>query len=265
MTSVSRFAFRFRWLLIIPWLICMLLAVGLLIYPAITSEIPSVARFVKAIVFFYEGYRAPLRWPILSRVWRGNGWLGKPVPADLVVWAFALLFVLMQLMLFLPGSGWIARMAKRQRPKWPVVLAAALITGFLTAGTLATILQASDQWHEVFDSSWQVAPAKVTISTSTLMISSPVLFAAIWVLLLAWLWKHGTRFEQINVLTLTLGAASLLLVIFSLTIQRRSTISGVWWGPSAGSYTGLIFAGTVLLWAWTARHVLLFAYPTYER
>lgn len=262
----SPFAIAHRRMLLVPWAICMLLTVAVFIHPVLPVEIPGARRLVRGIMFYYDRH-SPVSEvePITIGVWGRQGWLSRSVPADVTAWIYAVLFVVTLAMLLAPGPHWLARVSAQRRPNWVTVLGAAVMCGLLTSGVLATVLQVLNLWEPHLNVRWQVSSNDLKTWVATATLCSPAIFAALWVLLLGAWCKRGTRFEQLHRLTLSLAVVSLLFIAFSFVVQVLQGPPSWWAAHLVGSYTGLIFGGTVLLWAWTARHVLLFAYRGYER
>jgi len=154
-----------------------------------------------------------------------------------------------------PGRGFTLRLAARGRPLRRSVIAAAAMAMLLTAGAVATILELAGIWRPfVQDGGGTTA---FTVWGAMLVVWT----AWAWVF---WVyWRQGDRYTQLGKILRALVAGSLLEGVVAVPVH-------VWAARQEkcyclkGTYTTLVFAGTVLLWAFGPGIVLLYMHDRYR-
>ena len=153
------------------------------------------------------------------------------------------------------------------------VFGASLMAALLTIGALVTLLELPGWWQELLESDWwklsQFVPSAFWPGLVALAIAW-----LIWSVIFYIYWRRGDRYTQLHRMTQGLIAGSILNFMVSLAVQiATGPANNQPVNPSKGedcycargSYTGLVFAGTVLLWAFGPGIVLLFARERYRK
>jgi hypothetical protein len=154
--------------------------------------------------------------------------------------------LLAQWMFLRPRQGWSLRLSETARPMRTAVLAAALMAMLLSMAGLATLLEWIGVWDEALDDgSWRAFPIGAWIAW--------LLWAAVFFVY----WRKGTRFEQLRKMAhgLIVGSVLELLVATGVFLWNKED-DDCW--CARGSYTGLIFGATVMIWAFGPGLLFLF-------
>jgi len=156
------------------------------------------------------------------------------------------MLLLSQWMFLRPRRGWTVRLAESARPMRTAVVAAALMAMMLTLAWVATLLELVGLWDDVGEGERWVA--------------IPVI---VWIVWLLWTgvfylhWRKGDRFEQLRTMAHGLLVGSVLeLIVASGVFIWKSDDDNCW--CARGSYTGLVFGATVMIWAFGPGLLFLF-------
>lgn len=163
--------------------------------------------------------------------------------------------LILQWMLLRPGRRWTARMAKVGRPLKSSVIAGAFAAMLLTVGAIAIVMELPNWWED-FIMGNEVGFYGCWVGMALLWLIWGVVF---WVY-----WKEGDRYSWLARLTRGLIAGSVLEFAVAVPVHIWATRQRECY-CARGTYTGLIFAGTVLLWAFGPGVVLLFMREKYRR
>lgn len=198
------------------------------------------------------------------------------------------LFFCTQWMFLRPRKQWTMRQTLAGRPMKRSILAAALIASLLSVGAIATVLEIPNWWRFVIttngdvksavDSSDSSLPQQVPTPQSTSSSTAPDdaqfrvwpgLLAigiawAVWVFLFWRYWKAGDRYTQLTRMIRGLLVGS-ILEVFVATAVHAFTYRRDDCYCCRGSYTGLVFGGTVLLWVFGPGIVLLYKREKYRQ
>ncbi|GEM_PF-971085 len=198
------------------------------------------------------------------------------------------LFFCTQWLFLRPRKQWTMRQTLAGRPMKRSIFAAALIASLLSVGALATILEIPDWWRYIvttngdvrsaIDSSDSGPPQQTPIAQTGSSVLSPGeaefrvwpgLLAigvawALWAFLFWRYWKAGDRYTQMTKMIRGLLVGSVLEVFVATTVHafayRRDDCY-----CCRGSYTGLVFGGTALLWVFGPGIVLLYKREKYRQ
>jgi hypothetical protein len=165
--------------------------------------------------------------------------------------AFGLGLLLLAQWVFLrPGRAWTARVATRARPLRSAVIVAAAMAMLLTVGFLALLLELPDWWEGILDngSSWW--------TRSGVWTAAAILWAG-WAWVFFVYWRQGDRYTQLGRMVRGLVVGSLLEACVAIPVhvavmRERDCYC------ARGTYTTLVLAGTVLLWAFGPGIILLY-------
>jgi Na+/proline symporter len=114
----------------------------------------------------------------------------------------------------------------------------------LTVGAIATLLELADLWNTALDSEWYVPAA-----ASVVWLAWAVVFYAYW--------RKGTRLEQLRRMAQSLVAGSILELLVATGVYAWKPDHDDCW-CARGSYAGLVFSATVMIWAFGPGLLFLF-------
>ena len=170
--------------------------------------------------------------------------------------------VLAQWAFLRPARGWTAQVTTIGRPLKSAVFAAALMAMLLTIGALALLLELPDWWKPIMGGTNEQPTAGgwgiVGIWTGML------LAWGLWMWVFFVYWRQGDRYTAMGKVIRGLVAGSFLEIFVAVPVH-------VWAARQRecyccrGTYTTLIFAGAVLLWAFGPGIVLLYKREAYRR
>jgi len=158
-----------------------------------------------------------------------------------------------------PGRGLVPALARHGRPMKSAVIAAAAMGMLLSVGLIALILEIPDVWAPFME--------RVDRQERTPML---ILFGgmglswAVWTVIFFAYWRRGDGHTQLTRMIRALVAGSLLEAVVAVPVhiwimRQRDCYC------FRGTYTTLVFSGTVLLWAFGPGIVLLFLREKYRR
>ena len=150
--------------------------------------------------------------------------------------------------------GWIVELTKTGQPMKTAVCVAAFMAALLSIGLVSMLLEIPDWWSEIMET----PPGFVGV------------YGGILVAWIAWAWvfyrywqdaDHYTRLSKMVRALLTGSLVEFLVAVpvHVLVARQRSCYC------ARGSYTALIFAGTVLMWAFGPGIILLYMRERHRR
>ena len=159
------------------------------------------------------------------------------------------LLLLAQWAFLRPGKGWTIRMAAVGRPLKTSIFAAGLIAMLLTVGFIALLLELPDWWEGIMsvDSYWGIICVWITM----------LIIWGIWSWIFFVYWRQGDRYTQSGKMIRGLVAGSILETIIAVPVHIWATRQRECY-CCRGTYTTLILAATVLIWAFGPGIVLLY-------
>ena len=254
-------AYRLRWLILVTGLLC--LGAGLFwvldfIWPQIEF---SWLEPEGPMGLFYV-----LGWPFQDD--SEFGWVTYGF-----VFVYVGVFFVTQWLFLAPLGGWRIPLSATGRPLRRSVLSAALMAGLLTTGLIAVVLELPNVWIRLtvgMSPNGEVDDAEVlrigSLAVATLWPALWLLAAswALWAWVFAVYWRQGDRYTQMGRMIRGLIAGSLLELMVSIpahvwVMRQRECYC------FRGTYTGIVLATTVLLWAFGPGIVLLFLRERYRR
>ena len=194
------------------------------------------------------------------------GLIGTPLAFGKMVeseWTYAATIVLFLGLLLLaqwaflcPGRVLTAGLAAKGRPLRSAVVAAAAMAMLLSVGAIALVLEIPDWWEPagMSDNDWAIA------EVWTAMLLLWVLWACIFFVY----WRRGDRYTQLGRMIRGLVAGSLIEALVAVPVHIWATNQHGCY-CARGTYTTLVLAGTVLLWAFGPGIVLLYMHERYRR
>jgi len=227
MARLHEAAYRLRWVILVVGLLC--LAAGIL------WLIPNNPVFRKTASFWCTPAMLPADLP-KSEV---GGWLNISL--------YVGLFLITHWLFLLPGRGWRIRLAQTSRPMKRAMAGAGFAAMLLTVSLVATLLEIPNAWWPIMEK----LPGIYGVWVAML---------ALWVGW-AWVfytyWRQGDRYSRLGRILRGLIGGSILELVVAAPVQALVHDRGRCY-CTRGSYTGLVFGGTVLLWAFGPGIVLLF-------
>jgi hypothetical protein len=175
---------------------------------------------------------------------------GLSSDADAYYWMHLVLFLglllLTQWMFLRPRRGWSLRLSESARPMRTAVLGAAIMAMMLSLAWVATLLESIGLWDDALDGDrWLAFPIGAWIVW--------LLWAAVFYVY----WRKGTRFEQLRKMAKGLIVGSVLELFVATGVFLWNKEDDDCW-CARGSYTGLVFGATVMIWAFGPGLVFLF-------
>jgi len=227
MTRAGSIAYRLRWVILVVGSLCFAAGVGwIFMIPPLDRE----AGLVGTPMWLFGDF--------------DNGDLNR----GLIVANAALylgVFLLTQWMFLRPGRGWQIKLTPSGRPMRSAVVAAGFAAMLLTVGMVLALLEIVQE-NAFMDK----------IGLIGCWIGMAVVWGG-WIVAFAVYWRQADRYTQLGKVVRGLVAGSFLELFVATGVYA--------WNPhnkdcycARGSYTGLVFGGTVLLWAFGPGVVLLF-------
>lgn len=202
---------------------------------------------------------------VFSEEFAGMGLFGSPLcpdpgigkPGYAVNIALVVGLILLAQWAFLrPSRAWIPRLAAHGRPLRAAVIAAAAMAMLLSVGLIALLLELPDWWALQFDKPrveyhWIIWPAMLVLW-------------GIWAWVFLVYWRQGDRYTQLGRMIRALVAGSLAEVVVAIPVHVWAMRSRDCY-CERGTYTTMVLAGVVLLWAFGPGIVLLYMRENYRR
>lgn len=164
------------------------------------------------------------------------------------------LLLLAQWAFLRPGRGWTVQLATEGRPLRSAVIAAAAMAMLLSFGGIVLLLEIPDWW----------VPLASDPSGFRVMWGVMVLLWFIWAWVFFIYWRQGDRYTQLGRMIRGLVAGSLLEAFIAVPVHIAVLRRGDCY-CERGTYTTLVFAGTVILWAFGLGIILLYWRERYRR
>ena len=155
-----------------------------------------------------------------------------------------------------PGKNFKVRLTTEGRPLKSSVFAAALMSMLLTTGLISLLLEFPDWWEDIMDADSPIVIASVYITMFIIW--------AIWAWIFFVYWKQGDRYTQSGKMIRGLVAGTILEIMVAVPVQIWATRQRDCY-CCRGSYTTLILASTVLVWAFGPGIILLYMREKHRR
>ena len=167
---------------------------------------------------------------------------------------------LLQWLFLRSGKNWKIRLTTEGRPLKTSIFAAGLMATLLTTGGITLLLELPDWWQ----------PLQGDKNGGFYTYSIPIIWAvmlviwAIWAWIFFIYWKQGDRYTQSGKMIRGLVAGSILEIIVAVPVHIWATRQRECY-CCRGTYTTLILASTVLIWAFGPGIILLYMREKYRR
>ena len=238
MTNARRTAYRLRRLILVAGILYTIAAVCWIVLPFFSEYV------------FADFMGAGLRRTPLVRGLDDHAWtygIGVTLIIGLLLFA--------QWVFLRPVRGFAISLAVKGRPLKSAVIPAAAMAMLLTVGLIALILEVPDWWEPIIDGDAR------TVSGLWLAM---LLLWSLWAWIFFAYWRQGDRYTQLGKMIRALVAGSLLEMLVAVPahvwVMRQQKCYCV-----RGTYTTLVLAGTVLLWAFGPGIVLLYLREKHRR
>ena len=241
MTKAQSTGRRLRRIILVGGIVYVLVALGWMLAPYLNG--------LDIVDFEFFGL---LLTPLLAPGCFGDCPDGVGYPVNIVI---VIGLVLIAQWAFLrPAHGWTIRVTTIGRPLKTAVLSAAIMAALLTTGLVALVLEIGDWWEPVIEEKWNI----FYIWGAMLVVWGA------WAWIFFAYWRQGDRYTQMGKMVRGLVTGSILEVLVSVPVhvwamQQRDCYC------CRGTYTTLILAGTVLLWAFGPGIVLLYMREKYRQ
>jgi hypothetical protein len=166
------------------------------------------------------------------------------------------LVFLLQWAFLRPGKNFKVRLLDKGRPLRSSVLAASIMAMLLTVGLISLLLEFPNWWQEIMESE---SRSVVTAIYATMGV---IWVAWAWVFFIYW--KQGDRYTQSGKMIRGLVAGSILEIMIAVPVHIWATRQRECY-CCRGTYTTLVLAGTVLIWAFGPGIILLYMREKYRR
>lgn len=232
MTHAQKIASRLRWFLLILWVLCLL--GGIFWLMGVLFEFGAGLAGTPAMAFL-----GPLSH--LIEDWESCGYL-------LFVFIYLAFFFMTQWFFLRPRHIWKVRLEATGRPMKRSAIAAAFAITLLSVGLLYSILDLfSEDFFGEFSSIHPVL--------GCLFLLIPLFLWCFWSVIFCIYWRQSEHYTWVGRVIRGLIAGSVLELFVAVPVYatRQEDCYCV-----RGSYAGLIFGATVLLWAFGPAVFLLF-------
>lgn len=162
------------------------------------------------------------------------------------------LLLLAQWAFLRPGKGWTIRMATVGRPLKTSIFAAGLMAMLLTAGVITLLLEFPNWWETIMDNDEGLNGYIPLVILAVLLT-----VWAIWTWIFFVYWRQGDRYTQLGKMIRGLVAGSILETIIAVPVHIWATRQRECY-CLRGTYTTLILAATVLIWAFGPGIIFLY-------
>ncbi|MBL7214817.1 MAG: hypothetical protein ISS71_03980 [Phycisphaerae bacterium] len=245
MTTAQDFAYRFR-----RWI----LSVGIIF---------TVAGFVWVILPFFNNMLGrsgddEAFWGLIGTPLAFFQFAGKSELCYLLDLAFVVGLLLVAQWVFLrPGKDWKVRLLTEGRPLKTSIFTAAMMSMLLTTGGIALLLELPDWWQSIQgDEDDMIRPL--------LILGVMAILWLVWAWIFWVYWKQTDRYTQLGKMIRGLVAGSILEVMVAVPVHIWATRQRECY-CCRGTYTTLVLAGTVLVWAFGPGIILLYWREKYRR
>jgi len=166
------------------------------------------------------------------------------------------LVLLLQWAFLRPGKNFKVRLLGEGRPLKSSVLAASIMAMLLTVGLISLLLEFPDWWQNIMGNE------NLYIVTSIYL--TMLVIWAVWAWIFFIYWKQGDRYTQSGKMIRGLVAGSILEIMVAVPVHIWATRQRECY-CCRGTYTTLVLAGTVLIWAFGPGIILLYMREKYRR
>ena len=154
-----------------------------------------------------------------------------------------------------PGKNFKVSIAEEGRPMRTSLFAAGLMAMLLTVGLVALVLEFPNKWEPLMD---------YDNGNRYYVMAAMGVIWGLWTCVFWVYWKQGDKYTQLGKMIRGLVAGSILEVMVAVPAHIWATRQRDCY-CCRGTYTTLIFSGTVLIWAFGPGIILLYMREKYRR
>jgi len=179
---------------------------------------------------------------------------------DNVEIAYTLVFiglvVIAQWLFLRPRANWRVQLAESGRPMKTAIVTAAFLAMLLTGGLILTLLDVfnPDTATHIFD---QLDGDGEHNSALIGFYLAGLLIWSLWAIIFYIYWRPGVQATRLGRMVATLLAGSILELMVAIGVYAWNPHEEDCW-CARGSYTGLVFGATVMIWAFGPGLILLY-------
>jgi hypothetical protein len=166
------------------------------------------------------------------------------------------IILLLQWAFLRPGKNWKVRLTTEGIPLKSSVYAAGVMAMLLTTGLVSLLLELPDWWQELMETNSFLIMASIY--------GTMLIIWGIWAWIFFIYWKQGDRYTQSGKMIRGLVAGSILEIMVAVPVHIWATRQRECY-CCRGTYTTLVLAGTVLIWAFGPGIILLYMREKYRR
>lgn len=255
MTRSQSLGFKLRWLILLASLACWVMAFFWLTLPLCGDD---------------RSDAVPSAWG--WGIWGLMGWQFDHAPAyRMVAAALAGAFLMTQWLFLWPRGAWRVELAEVSRPLKRSIVMAASAAALLSMGAIALFWESIGFWDAFAGIRGPHADSGIWGKVWPGLAAIGVLWA-FWTIVFLAYWHQGDRYTQLGRMIRGLLAASIIETIVAVPVHAWAIKERKLMDSSAsdcqcalGSYTALVFAGTVAIWTFGPGLTLLFMRERYRR
>ena len=237
MNQYSNIVYWLRWAILLIGLTCISTGlIGIVVEMLVQNENEVTGEAILLVPFWFT-----------LLLTGGNDWLFGGEGVLLIIIFFLGVILRAQWLVLRPRQDWQVKLAETGRPMKTARAAAAFMAMLLSVGVIATLLeiQSPESWKEI-------------INSRTGFYAVMLFFWVLWAVVFYVYWKEGERFTQLGDMIRDLVVGSFLELFIAIGVYA--------WNPhdkndcycERGSFTGLVFGATVMIWAFGPGLLLLF-------
>ncbi len=234
MTKAQKIAYRLRHIILVIGILFTIAGIIWAILPLFFSSIEDFAGLFGTVLLFN---------PLVD---------GSKLFYGINVVIVLGLLLLAQWAFLRPGKGWTIRMTTVGRPLKTSIFAAGLMATLLTTGFITFLLELPNWWEPILENNGDFSNYSPFIIWAVMLT-----IWGIWTWVFFVYWKQGDRYTQLGKMIRGLVAGSILETIVAVPVHIwASRQRGCY--CCRGTYTTLILAATVLIWAFGPGIILLY-------
>ena len=243
MTRYQSVAVRFRWILLILWILCLLAGILWMVAPLYDPDDYGVGLSGTPAIAI-AGY--------LYHLLENQGKAGYFI----VVLFYLMLFFLTQWFFLGSRRIWNPKLKEKGIPLKRVAVGAAFCVALISVGLIYSLVDLFPDFFDIFEFSHSSEPVSAGRDVLKYLFLSipPVLWIA-WSIVFAFYLRQGDHFPKMGKIVRGLIAGSLLEVFVSIPVYATRQEQCY---CARGSYAGLVLGTTALLWAFGPGIFLLF-------
>jgi len=246
MTRAQKIAFRLRWFLLVLWILCLACGIFWLVGVLFVSSFGVGLAGTPAMAVL-----GPL-YPLIegSESW---GYL-------LVVLIYLAFFFMTQWFFLSPRHVWKIKLKPTARPMKRAAVGAAFAIMLLSVGLLYSILDLFGE--DTLDDLSSSFSGEIRTILTYLFLLIPLILWCFWSVIFCIYWRQSDYYTWSGRVIRGLIAGSVLELFVAIPIYATRQEECY---CARGSYAGLIFGGTILLWAFGPGVFLLFVREKHRR